>query len=107
MKTYVQDDYSAKFTAPSGGCVSGHLYVVGNTNYAFVAQHDAAATEPVIGKTRGDIKLPIASGASATADGDVAYWDDTTNGGELTDDDNSAANPAVGVFIGGNLRINA
>lgn len=103
-----QDDYSHDaFTAPSGGCVSGHLYTVGSEDYAFVAADDAAENEEVVGFTRGDFELPIASGASATDDGDVAYWDATTNGGELTDDDNSGANPRVGVFMGGNLRINA
>ncbi|QIG79985.1 DUF2190 family protein [Stakelama tenebrarum] len=77
MKNFVQDGDAIDFVAPSGGVVSGLLYVIGG--FLCVAATDAAEDETFSGWTEGVFEFTKETHATAQAldQGDPAYWDAT------------------------------
>jgi len=74
MKNYVQTSEVIEIAAPSGGCVSGELVIVGAL--AGIANTAADAGEPVALHTVGVYTLPKAS-ATVFAAGARVSWDAT------------------------------
>lgn len=75
MRNFVQDGDVLTLTAPSGGVVSGQLYVIGNI--PVVATHDAAAGAQFTGKTSGVFDLAKV-GSQAWTVGARINWNAST-----------------------------
>ncbi|MBQ4838837.1 MULTISPECIES: capsid cement protein [Pseudoalteromonas] len=71
MKNYIQDGKSLEFTAPTGGVVSGNLYIIGST--VVIASVSAEEGERFNGRTEGVFELPKVASVSA-GEGDAAKW---------------------------------
>lgn len=80
MKNYIRPGTSMKFTAPSGGVVSGTAYLIGAL--LVVAIKSVAQGLPFEGTTVGVFTLPKATGAT-WSEGQLLYWD-TANGNLVT-----------------------
>lgn len=75
MRNYVQEGETLTLTAPTGGVVSGQLYVIGNL--PVVATHDAAQGQPFTGCVTGVYDLAKA-GSQAWTVGARINWDSAT-----------------------------
>ncbi len=74
-KNSTQDGRIMTLTAPSGGVVSGTMYLIGAL--LVVAQISADAGSLFTGDTKGVHELPKTTGQAWT-EGQILYWDDTT-----------------------------
>jgi predicted RecA/RadA family phage recombinase len=90
MKNFVQNGEMMTYTAPGGGVVSGTAYLIGSL--LVVATHDADATDPFTGLTRGVVSY-TKPGSQAWTEGVKIYWDDSAKKMTTT----SSANTLVGV----------
>ncbi|MEM9734247.1 MAG: DUF2190 family protein [Pseudomonadota bacterium] len=90
MKNYVQHGDTLPLTAPSGGVVSGMLYIIGSL--AGVALGSAAEGDAFEMKTCGVFDLPKTA-ANVVAEGAKLYW----TGSELTT--TASGNDLVGVAV--------
>lgn len=79
-------------TAPSGGVVSGTVYLIGTL--LVVAQNTVAQTLPFEGKTTGVFEYAKVS-AQAWTEGAKVYWDNTAKNFTTTATDNTLAGVAV------------
>lgn len=90
-KNYIQAGDHITIPA-AANAVSGEPVLVGSL--FGVAEHDAAAGEPLTIARKGVFLLPKATGA-AWAVGDPLYWDDAASAVSTTDTDN----PLIGVAV--------
>lgn len=90
MKNYIQDGDSLTLTAPSGGVVSGGLYII--KALAVVAAGDAKEGESFVGKRMGVFELPKSN--SAPNQGAAAYWSAANSNTTTVATDNTK----IGVF---------
>lgn len=74
MKNFIQPGETLKFTAPSGGVVSGGAYKIGAL--VVVAVADAAEAAAFEGVVKGVFEVTKVS-AQAWTEGAKIYWDDT------------------------------
>lgn len=92
MKNGIQSGEILTLTAPSGGVVSGSPYLIGSL--LVVAADTAAQDDPFPAVTVGVFDLPKVDDEAWT-EGLKLYFDESE--GLITLDDDSAANPLVGV----------
>lgn len=95
MKNFVQKGDAITVAAPSGGVDSGDPVLIG-THLFGVAAITAAVGAPVALSTRGVFTLPKVS-IDVFARGAPVYFD--ASAGLMTTDDDSSANPQVGVAV--------
>jgi len=94
MKTYKQGGGVLTLTAPSGGVVSGSAYLIGTL--LVIATKTVAQTLPFPALAIGVVDVPKVADEVWT-EGLKIYWDDTAK--KFTLDDDTGANPLVGVAI--------
>jgi predicted RecA/RadA family phage recombinase len=94
MKNGVSDGKALALTAPTGGVLSGSAYLIGSL--LVVAAADVAQTLTFESEPQGVFDLAKVADEVWTECLKV-YWDDTNH--VVTLDDNSAANPLVGVAV--------
>lgn len=92
MKNYVKSGDVLTLIAPTGGVVSGTVYLLGTM--LVVATTTAAQTEVFEGRTTGVYDLPKVS-AQAWTVGQRVYWDDTAKNFTTTVGTNTLAGVAV------------
>lgn len=94
MNNYVQEGNFLTLTAPSGGVVSGVLYLIGTL--AVVATVDAAEGESFAASTRGVHDLAKTS-AQAWTEGAEIYRDAVTGAATTVSTDNTLIGKAAAV----------
>ena len=92
MKTFAESGGVLKFTAPSGGVVSGSAYKIGSL--VVIATETVAQTLPFIGVPVGIVDLPKVAEEGWT-EGLKLYWD--TSPANLTKE--ASGNTLVGVAV--------
>jgi len=95
MKNFVQPGEILTLTAPVGDVVSGQAYQIGSL--VVVATHDAEAGDPFEAFVGPGVITHAKAPSEAWAEGEKIYWDDSE--GVFTTDDDTAANPLVGVSV--------
>ena len=93
MRNFVQPGHAITAITPIGGVTSGDPVLIGNL--FGIASTTQAAGEEVELSTMGVFDLPKA--AVAVTAGAIAYFDESE--GKVTTDDDTGANPRVGVFV--------
>ena len=91
-RNFIQPGNTITLTAPSGGVVSGTVYLIGAL--LVVAQSTAAQTLPFEAKTTGVFELPKATGQT-WSEGAKVYWDNTAKNFTTTSSGNTLAGVAV------------
>ncbi|AUS02258.1 protein of unknown function DUF2190 [Vibrio phage 2.096.O._10N.286.48.B5] len=94
MAKFVQEGKALAFTAPTGGVLNGHIYVIGSL--PVLADHDADEGEMFTGHTVGVWEMPKTA-ANTPAEGAKAYWDATAKSVTTT----ATANTLIGAFTEG------
>lgn len=95
-RNFVQPGSTITLTAPSGGVVSGTVYLIGTL--LVVAQMSVAQTLPFEGKVTGVFDLPKATGQAWT-EGAKVYWDNTAKNFTTTSTSNTLAGVAVAAAL--------
>jgi predicted RecA/RadA family phage recombinase len=95
MRNHVQRGIGLDFVAPSGGVVSGKVYIFGA--FACVASTTADEGEPFNGDVEGVFELDAATNASAQAIsvGGPVYWDATNKVATATATNNTLIGAAT------------
>ncbi|WP_426751579.1 DUF2190 family protein [Myxococcus sp. Y35] len=98
MRNYIQSGDVLEFTAPSGGVVSGGLYVIGALPVVAAADADAGALFQ--GQRVGVFTLPKATGQE-WSEGAALYWDDTAKNCTTTSTSNTRIGYAAAAVASG------
>lgn len=105
-RNYVQPGNTLTLTAPSGGVVSGTVYLIGTL--LVVAQATVAQTLPFEGKVTGVFTVPKTN-AQAWTEGAKVYWDNTAKEFTTTSTSNTLAGVAAAAAANpsttGNVRL--
>lgn len=91
-RNFLQPGNKLDLTAPSGGVVSGTVYLIGTL--LVVAQGTAAQGETFTGMVEGVFTLPKATGQAWT-EGAKVYWDNTAKNFTTTSTSNTLAGVAA------------
>lgn len=95
MKNDVQPGKILTLTAPGGGVVSGQAYQIGSL--VVVATADVAAGDPFEALVGPGVIRHAKAPSEAWTEGAPIYFDESE--GVFTTDDDTAANPLVGVAV--------
>lgn len=95
MINFVQPGKTLTLTAPGGGVLSGRLYQIGSL--VVVATVTAEAGDLFAALVGPAVITHAKPGSEAWTEGVKLYWDDSE--GLVTTDDDTAANPLIGVAV--------
>jgi predicted RecA/RadA family phage recombinase len=92
MKNFIQPGDALDLTAPSGGVVSGSVYLI--NGMVVVASNDAAEATPFVGNRVGAYSLTKV-GSQAWSEADPVYWDNSAKNFTKTATANTFAGFAI------------